>query len=167
MEKHSSSPEKGGAAVFKTTSPTAATTPQTTATSAAATRTTSSASKPPHSVVVAQAWDVISLLLVYRFLNSLCVRTFFQPDEYFQALEPAWDIAFGHGSGAWMTWVGTDPQNRSPFALPLAHCLLSVTRFSWTPRALVNIYSRNGSTSFVLLSTPCSSARRIRLRMAC
>ncbi len=165
MEKPSSSPEKGGAAISKTTSSTEATTPLTRATSTTETRTTSSASKPSRSVVVAQAWDVISLLLLYRLLNSLCVRTFFQPDEYFQALEPAWDIAFGQGSGAWMTWVGTEPQNRSGRALPqpLAHCLLSVAPFSWTLRAWVNIYSRNGSTSFVLPSILCYLAWRIRL----
>lgn len=56
-------------------------------------------------VAAAQVQDVISLLLALRFLNALCVRTFFQPDEYFQALEPAWRIAFGRDSGAWLTWV--------------------------------------------------------------
>ncbi|KAK4242401.1 hypothetical protein C8A03DRAFT_29331 [Achaetomium macrosporum] len=55
-------------------------------------------------VAAAQVHDVLSLLLVFRFLNALCVRTFFQPDEYFQALEPAWSIAFGGNSGAWLTW---------------------------------------------------------------
>lgn len=56
-------------------------------------------------VAAAQVGDVLSLLLAFRFINALCVRTFFQPDEYFQALEPAWSIAFGADSGAWMTWV--------------------------------------------------------------
>jgi hypothetical protein len=56
-------------------------------------------------VAAAQVSDVLSLLLAFRFINALCVRTFFQPDEYFQALEPAWDIAFGANSGAWLTWV--------------------------------------------------------------
>lgn len=56
-------------------------------------------------VAAAQVADVLRLLLAFRFINSLCVRTFFQPDEYFQALEPAWSIAFGENSGAWLTWV--------------------------------------------------------------
>ncbi len=56
-------------------------------------------------VAAAQVQDVVSLLLALRFINALCVRTFFQPDEYFQALEPAWSIAFGRDSGAWLTWV--------------------------------------------------------------
>lgn len=49
--------------------------------------------------------DVLLFLVAYRILNALSVKTFFQPDEYFQSLEPAWDMAFGPGSGAWITWV--------------------------------------------------------------
>lgn len=49
--------------------------------------------------------DVLVLLLGLRFLNAIAVATFFQPDEYFQALEPAWRLAFGARSGAWITWV--------------------------------------------------------------
>ena len=49
--------------------------------------------------------DVLLFLIAYRILNALSVNTFFQPDEYFQSLEPAWDMAFGPGSGAWITWV--------------------------------------------------------------
>ncbi|KAK8049180.1 GPI mannosyltransferase [Apiospora phragmitis] len=53
-----------------------------------------------------QVRDALSVLFGFRLLNALCLRTFFQPDEYFQALEPAWRIAFGADSGPWMTWVG-------------------------------------------------------------
>lgn len=57
---------------------------------------------------------VFLLLVAFRIVNALTVRTFFQPDEYFQALEPAWKIAFGEGKegvpsgsldGPWITWV--------------------------------------------------------------
>lgn len=49
---------------------------------------------------------VIVGLVILRLVNALCTgRTFFQPDEYFQALEPAWNLAFGPDSGAWLTWV--------------------------------------------------------------
>ncbi|KAF6803507.1 GPI mannosyltransferase 3 [Colletotrichum sojae] len=48
--------------------------------------------------------SVFRHLLVIRLLNAWWVLTFFQPDEYFQALEPAWRLAFGEGSGAWITW---------------------------------------------------------------
>jgi phosphatidylinositol glycan class B len=61
-----------------------------------------------HPLVNAQAAkDIFAVLLVFRFINALCVRTFFQPDEYFQSLEPAWQMAFGTQSGAWITWVST------------------------------------------------------------
>lgn len=52
---------------------------------------------------------VFSALLAFRIVNALTIKTFFQPDEYFQALEPAWKIAFGADSGAWITWVGDRP----------------------------------------------------------
>jgi phosphatidylinositol glycan class B len=39
----------------------------------------------------------------------LTLRTFFQPDEFFQSLEPAWQLAFGDTSNAWITWVNTLP----------------------------------------------------------
>ncbi|KAI4739829.1 hypothetical protein E4T50_09715 [Aureobasidium sp. EXF-12298] len=48
--------------------------------------------------------NVLYFLLAFRICNALLIRTFFQPDEYFQSLEPAWDIAFGPFSGAWITW---------------------------------------------------------------
>lgn len=44
-------------------------------------------------------------LYILRLYNALNIETFFQPDEYFQALEPAWAAAFGENSGAWITWV--------------------------------------------------------------
>ncbi|KAL9949414.1 glycosylphosphatidylinositol anchor biosynthesis [Verticillium nonalfalfae] len=47
---------------------------------------------------------VLLRLLVIRAFNAYWVTTFFQPDEYFQALEPAWQMAFGPGAGAWLTW---------------------------------------------------------------
>lgn len=51
---------------------------------------------------------VFALLLAFRLVNALTLRTFFQPDEYFQSLEPAWQLAFGgasDASDAWITWV--------------------------------------------------------------
>ena len=49
--------------------------------------------------------DILLFLVAFRILNALSIRTFFQPDEYFQSLEPAWQIVFGEDSGAWTTWV--------------------------------------------------------------
>jgi len=72
--------------------------------------------RPVHpQVAAAQVHDILSVLLFFRFVNALCVRTFFQPDEYFQGLEPAWDMAFGNNSGAWMTWVPYPDLTAPPF----------------------------------------------------
>ena len=49
--------------------------------------------------------DVLLFLIGSRLLNALVIQTFFQPDEYFQSLEPAWELAFGAEAGAWITWV--------------------------------------------------------------
>lgn len=48
---------------------------------------------------------ILLYLIAFRLLNALTIRTFFQPDEYFQSLEPAWQMSFGADSGAWITWV--------------------------------------------------------------
>jgi len=48
--------------------------------------------------------SIFLLIFSFRLLNALTIKTFFQPDEYFQALEPAWQTAFGPASGAWITW---------------------------------------------------------------
>lgn len=49
--------------------------------------------------------DIFLFLVALRILNALSIKTYFQPDEFFQSLEPAWEIAFGADSGAWITWV--------------------------------------------------------------
>lgn len=49
--------------------------------------------------------DILKAVLIFRFVNALSVITFFQPDEYYQSLEPAWQMAFGPESGSWITWV--------------------------------------------------------------
>lgn len=66
----------------------------------------------PRQVAGVPTVNVFLFLIAFRLVNALTVRTFFQPDEFFQSLEPAWQIAFGTGQdnkdqGAWMTWVST------------------------------------------------------------
>ena len=56
-------------------------------------------------VLDAQANDVFWCLIALRIANALTISTFFQPDEYYQSLEPAWATVFGQNSGAWITWV--------------------------------------------------------------
>jgi phosphatidylinositol glycan class B len=55
------------------------------------------------------ALGIFALLLAFRTVNALTLRTFFQPDEFFQSLEPAWQLAFGEASNAWITWVNALP----------------------------------------------------------
>ncbi|KAJ5256692.1 hypothetical protein N7478_012796 [Penicillium angulare] len=64
---------------------------------------------PPSSssrrrVAPAATWNILLFLIALRLVNAFTVRTFFQPDEFFQSLEPAWQIAFGKDQGAWLTW---------------------------------------------------------------
>ena len=49
--------------------------------------------------------DIWLVVLCARLLSALTLSTFFQPDEYYQSLEPAWQLSFGGSSGAWITWV--------------------------------------------------------------
>ena len=65
--------------------------------------------------------DVLLYLIASRLLNALVIQTFFQPDEYFQALEPAWQLAFGSGAGAWITWVRLFPNTMRHRFADLAH----------------------------------------------
>lgn len=57
-------------------------------------------------MAAARTRHVLASLLLLRLVNAALVWTFFQPDEYFQSLEPAWAAAFGPDSGAYITWVG-------------------------------------------------------------
>ncbi|KAI1376793.1 glycosyltransferase family 22 protein [Hypoxylon crocopeplum] len=73
-------------------------------TSNAKATTRSSPKKNVAALVTAQTREALAVIFAFRLINALCVRTFFQPDEYFQALEPAWHMVFGEDSGAWLTW---------------------------------------------------------------
>lgn len=88
----------------------------------ATTTTQTGAAPPPRSSTSYRdsTLSVFALLLAFRIVNALTLRTFFQPDEFFQSLEPAWQLAFGPHQGAWITWV-----NRLP---PLPRCRLSPSR---------------------------------------
>ncbi|KAE8372975.1 Alg9-like mannosyltransferase family-domain-containing protein [Aspergillus bertholletiae] len=60
---------------------------------------------PSHSRTTTVSTSHVFLFLVaVRLLNALTLRTFFQPDEFFQSLEPAWQATFGETHGAWITW---------------------------------------------------------------
>lgn len=50
---------------------------------------------------------VVSSLLI-RICVALFTRTVFQPDEYFQSLEPAFHLVFGYGHLTW-EWISETP----------------------------------------------------------
>ncbi|KAF4603756.1 glycosylphosphatidylinositol anchor biosynthesis [Pleurotus pulmonarius] len=52
--------------------------------------------------------DQVLLALVVRISIAVFTRTFFQPDEYFQALEPAHAVVFGYGHITW-EWLTDRP----------------------------------------------------------
>ena len=49
-----------------------------------------------------------AIALTLRIVIALSTRTFFQPDEYFQSLEPAHRIVFGYGQLTW-EWLMPRP----------------------------------------------------------
>ncbi len=49
-----------------------------------------------------------ALAFAVRVLLALITRTFFQPDEYYQALEPAHFLVFGYGDLTW-EWTSKPP----------------------------------------------------------
>ncbi|CAG7922728.1 unnamed protein product [Penicillium olsonii] len=85
--------------------------------------------------------SLLLLLIAYRLVNAFSVQTFFQPDEYFQSLEPAWKIAFGEDQGAWITWEWRHQLRSSLHPLlfaalyKLAHYLAIILRVSPATRA--------------------------------
>jgi len=58
--------------------------------------------------VVITMQSVTALALVTRVIIASATRTFFQPDEYFQALEPAHFLVFGYGDLTW-EWTSRPP----------------------------------------------------------
>ncbi|GFF29287.1 GPI mannosyltransferase 3 [Aspergillus udagawae] len=64
----------------------------------------SSNTKTSPSSTTPLSTNILLFLIAFRLVNAFTVRTFFQPDEFFQSLEPAWQIAFGENQGAWITW---------------------------------------------------------------
>jgi len=76
-----------------------------------------------------------SCLIALRVAIALCTRTFFQPDEFFQSLEPAHHFVFGYGV---LTWEWTISRPIRSFFYPAlnvpAYWLLRFTNLSETGR---------------------------------
>ena len=56
---------------------------------------------PDEAQTLLQDRRLLLLLLLLRIFNALTIKTFFQPDEYYQSLEPAWKLVFGYGELTW------------------------------------------------------------------
>lgn len=52
--------------------------------------------------------DRILVSLAVRTFIAVFTRTVFQPDEYFQSLEPAFHLVFGYGNLTW-EWLSESP----------------------------------------------------------
>ncbi|KAK5127479.1 hypothetical protein LTR85_006818 [Meristemomyces frigidus] len=92
---------------------------------------------PPRSFFAHQppVWLVFLSLLILRLANAFTIRTFFQPDEYFQSLEPAWQIAFGPDSRAWITWEWREQLRSSMHPMLFAAVYRAVSHLSDMIRA--------------------------------
>ena len=70
-------------------------------------------------------------VLLFRIAVALGTRSFFQPDEYFQSLEPAHHLVFGYG---FLTWEWLTPKPIRSILYPLLNvpvfALLKVTGLS-------------------------------------
>ncbi|RDA89797.1 hypothetical protein CP533_3327, partial [Ophiocordyceps camponoti-saundersi (nom. inval.)] len=81
-----------------------------------------------------QRRTVLTALIAVRLVNAWSIATFFQPDEFFQALEPAWGLAFGPHSRPWLTWEWHHHLRTSlhPIVFALAYKLADILS-SWLP----------------------------------
>ncbi len=60
--------------------------------------------RPTPSCQMSRQWHLFLISLLVRSL-SLLSQTFFQPDEFYQSLEPAHHLVFGYG---YLTWEWRD-----------------------------------------------------------
>ncbi|KAK4972424.1 glycosylphosphatidylinositol anchor biosynthesis [Elasticomyces elasticus] len=95
-----------------------------------------------------QVYTVFGLLLALRLVNALTVQTFFQPDEYFQSLEPAWQIAFGKDAGAWITWEWREHLRSS------LHPILFAAVYRSAAQVCDLLQIAKGSRTVILLAAP-------------
>ncbi|KAF9085481.1 glycosylphosphatidylinositol anchor biosynthesis [Mortierella sp. GBA35] len=68
----------------------------------------SSSSPPTATILIRKCSDsrIITSLILFRLINATLVKTFFSPDEYWQALEVGHNITFGYGYLTWEWLVG-------------------------------------------------------------
>ncbi|KAF9246445.1 glycosyltransferase family 22 protein [Melanogaster broomeanus] len=81
---------------------------------------------------------VILFSILLRVLTAVFTQSYFQPDEYFQALEPAHKYVFGYGH---LTWEWVSPQPLRSMLYPAVNIpmywLLKVSNFDVYPSLVV------------------------------
>ena len=68
--------------------------------------------------------STFKILLIFRIINAITTRTFFQADEFWQALEPAHLKAFGYGKLTWEWEHGLRKAMQSPLLFELTYRLV-------------------------------------------
>lgn len=66
---------------------------------------------------------IFGLVSLYRLINALTIVTFFQPDEFYQALEPAHKLVYGYGYITW-EWHEGLRSSLHPWIYAIAYKLL-------------------------------------------
>jgi GPI mannosyltransferase 3 len=80
---------------------------------------------PDDAQVILQDRRIFLGLFCIRIFNALTINTFFQPDEYYQSLEPAWKLVFGYGERTW-EWTEGIRGFLHPSVFALAWALLKI-----------------------------------------
>lgn len=89
----------------------------------------------------------VLLAIALRSFLAVTTRTFFQPDEYFQSLEPAHQIVFGYGQLTW-EWTSARPIRSIPYPI------LNVPIY-W----MLKVFGRDESPMLVGTCSPMISSR--------
>jgi phosphatidylinositol glycan class B len=81
-------------------------------------------------------FKVFIVLFFIRLLNSLTIKTFFQADEYYQCLEPAYNFVFGSGYITW-EWEEGIRSSIHPLIYALGYKMVSYVHFDDKPIILI------------------------------
>ncbi|KAG2736134.1 hypothetical protein G9P44_000224 [Scheffersomyces stipitis] len=96
------------------------------------------------------------VLFIIRLVNALSIRTFFQADEYYQALEPAYNYVYGYG---YITWEWREHLRSSIHPLlysvgyQIAKCLNDSDFLVWAiPRIIGALIASIGEVNLYLFT---------------
>eukprot|EP00850_Spirogloea_muscicola_P025353 SM002824S10767 [mRNA] locus=s2824:12:1166:- [translate_table: standard] len=99
------------------------------------TTTTATSASSPEPTACRAGWPLFAKLLAFRLANAVVVRTFFNPDEYWQCTEVAHRLAFGYGELTW-EWRAGLRGYAHPLVFAALYRILSALRVD-TPQLVV------------------------------